>query len=43
MRNNEDILVRVTAKKDGGLNADFEGVSAFIPAGHLDKEDLARL
>ncbi|GBR76300.1 hypothetical protein NO2_0870, partial [Candidatus Termititenax persephonae] len=42
-RNNEDILVRVTAKKDGGLNADFEGVSAFIPAGHLDKEDLARL
>lgn len=41
--NNEDILVKVTSKRDGGLNADYEGISAFIPASQLDKEDLSRL
>jgi ribosomal protein S1 len=42
-QNNEDILVKVTGKKDGGLNVDFQGVSAFVPASQLDREDLARL
>ncbi|MDR2431425.1 MAG: S1 RNA-binding domain-containing protein [Candidatus Margulisbacteria bacterium] len=40
---NEDILVKITGKRDGGLNADYEGINAFIPASQLDKEDLARL
>ena len=42
-QNNEDILVKVTGKKDGGLNVDFQGISAFVPASQLDREDLARL
>ncbi|MDR1114447.1 MAG: S1 RNA-binding domain-containing protein [Candidatus Margulisbacteria bacterium] len=42
-QNNEDILVKVTGKKDGGLNVDFQGISAYVPASQLDREDLTRL